>query len=95
MKTLTNSANYGVTLAEASKHIEALEPFHTGTLSGAWEESELLGEKHTLYVVRSYGVKIAVYPDAWGFGGWLEETAYNYSVTTSKHANIVKKAWAL
>ena len=95
MKTLTNSANFGATLAQASEHLAKLEPFHTGTLSGAWELSELGGEPHNCFVVRSYGVEIAVYPEEWGFAGWIQTSAYDYSATTSKHANIVKKAWGI
>jgi hypothetical protein len=95
MQTLENRNNYGVTLAEASQHIARLEPFHTGTLSGAWEMSELSGESHNCYIVRSYGVEIAVYPEEFGFAGWVQSDAYTHSVTTSKHANIVKKAWGL
>jgi len=50
MQTLTNSANYGATLAEAEQHLRNLEPFHTGTLSANWEMSELSGEPHTCYI---------------------------------------------
>jgi hypothetical protein len=95
MQTLTNSANFGATLAEAEQHLAKLEPFHTGTLSAQWEVSELSGGPHNCYIVRSYGVEIAVYPEEWGFAGWVQSDAYSHSKTTSKHANIVKKAWDL
>jgi hypothetical protein len=93
MKPPTNSANHGATLAEASKHLALREPFHTGTLSASWKYEQL--QQQSIYRVRSYGVVIAEYPESWGTGGWVFEDAYNYSTTTSKHANIVKKAWGI
>jgi hypothetical protein len=95
MQTLTNSNNYGVTLSEASQHLLRFHPFHTGTFSGAWEMTELSGEYQLAYIVRSYGVEIAVHPDEYGHANWIASDAYTHSVTTSKHANIVKKAWGL
>ena len=90
MQTLTNSANYGATLSEAHDHIRNREPFHTGTLSGAWESNY-----H--YAVRSYGVVIADWHGASNEASEISilPTAYNFSRTTSKHANIVKMAWGL
>lgn len=88
MHTLTNRAHFGATLAEASEHIANQEPFHTGTLSGALEDGG------SAYVVRSYGVPIAVANVENGISVILDD-AYHYSVTTSKHANIAKKAWGL
>ena len=90
MQTL-NSANYGATLAEAAEHLRNLEPFHTGTLSGLVEESF---EGVPLYTVRSYGVAIA-YSALFIRDQWLVASAYTHSATTSKHANLVKKAWGL
>jgi hypothetical protein len=90
MKTLTNPFNYGATLAQASEYLANRETFHTGTLSASWEsEDDIDG---MVYAVRSYGVLIA-----WVSGGIpaVNPSAYNYSTTTSKHANLVKKAWAL
>lgn len=93
MKTLENRNNYGATLAEALGHLMQLRPFHTGTFSGGWENTGGAYE----YVVKSYGVTIAVWQSNDGYGGTGEifSNAYDYSVTTSKHANIVKKAWDL
>jgi len=90
MQTL-NSNNYGVTLSEAHDCIRSLQPFHTGTLNGAWEPD---GEE---YVVRSYGVPIAVWEGTASEANTacVLDDAYHYSVTTSKHANIVKMAWGL
>lgn len=85
MQTLTNSANYGATLSEASEHLANFEPFHTGTLSAGTTEDGT-------YWVESYGVLIAW--AKWG-DAEISEDAYDYSVTTSKHANLVKKAWGL
>lgn len=85
-----NKGNFGVTLAEAQGCIARLEPFHTGTLSGAWERYDKNGTEG--YVVRSYGVLIA---ESYKNYNGLATDAYNYSTTTSKHANLVKKAWAI
>ena len=94
MQTLTNSANYGATLAEAEQHLRNLEPFHTGTLSGAWDKAA------GGYIVKSYGQDIAFYPDGmltnpYVTSPYVLSTAYDFSRTTSKHANLVKKAWGL
>lgn len=89
MQTLTNSSNYGATLAEAEQHLRNLEPFHTGTLSGTIEDGDAL-----LYVVRSYGLEIASTP-LFICNPGINPSAYRVSVTTTKHINIVKKAWDL
>lgn len=89
MQTL-NKNNHGATIAQAATHIANLEPFHTGTLSGAWEKYDWDGTEG--YVVRSYGVLIA---ESYKNYNGLATDAFNYSATTSKHANIVKKAWAI
>jgi hypothetical protein len=91
MQNLTNSAHFGATLAEAEQHIRNLEPFHTGTLSGAVEG---LGYETPIYVVRSYGIAIAESLLFISSRGVLP-SAYGHSKTTSKHANLVKKAWDL
>jgi hypothetical protein len=94
---MQNSNNYGATLAEVPELLKALEPFHTGTLS-ATEESPTYYGGGVDYVVRSYGVIIAIsaYDPSYGFRSLtLADDAYNYSKTTSKHANIVKKAWGI
>ena len=78
-----------MTLKEAETAIAMRAPFNAGNLSGAIEDGDTL-----LYVVRSYGVAIADTPPFLQNGG-VYPTAYDYSVTTSKHANIVKRAWGL
>jgi len=93
MQTL-NSANYGATLAEAAEHLRNLEPFHTGTLSGLVEPLDGM----QFYVVRSYGTPIAM--TLMNSGALDPEpevfpSAYTHSATTSKHANLVKRAWGL
>lgn len=81
--------SYLKTLAEATEAISNREPFTTGTLAGHWHD--LLGGNET-YIVTSYGVEIA---NSNNGKRAVLESAYNYSKTTSKHANIVKRAWGL
>lgn len=71
-------------------------PFRAETLSAHWTPD---GDGGAIYWVKSYGVIIAqwgeiVGEDGVAYGsGVVWPNAYNYSVTTSKHANIVKRAW--
>jgi hypothetical protein len=96
VKQMLENINYRATLADAKKYLTKLEPFHAGTLSAYWE---FVGGGYS-YVVKSYGKEIAsncfepgsIEPSKWGL---IYDDAYEYSVTTSKHANIVKKAWKL
>jgi hypothetical protein len=78
-----------MTLKEAETAIALRTPFTAGNLSGAIEDNDAL-----LYVVRSYGVAIADTPLFIDNGGVYPE-AYKHSKTTSKHANLVKRAWRL
>jgi hypothetical protein len=78
---------YLKTLEEAKGLLADNQEFTTGTLSAHLE----FGRG---YVVRSYGVVIAMRTPELTLGLVLP-TAYDYSKTTSKHANIVKKAWGL
>ena len=87
---MQNLSNYGATLAEAEQHLAAFVPFHTGTLSAAWETFGSDWDK--AYVVRSYGTVIAAATVGWAT---LQHDAYEHSKTTSKHANLVKKAWGI
>jgi hypothetical protein len=75
------------TMKEAEMLITALLPFSTGTLTGAWERYD---ETSNGYVVRSYGVLIA---ESYKNYNGLSTDAYSFSKTTSKHANLVKRAW--
>ena len=78
------------TLKEAELKLIMTRPFNTGTLSGAWEQYDKDGTEG--YVVRSYGVLIA---ESYKNYNGLATDAYSYSKTTSKHANIVKRAWGI
>ena len=78
-----------MTLNEATNAIAHYETFNAGNLTGAWEDYDKTSKG---YVVRSYGVLIA---EAYNRYNGLATDAYNYSQTTSKHANIVKRAWGL
>ena len=80
-----------ITLKESLIPICDRSQFNAGNLTG-----EILynytGERLG-YVVKSYGVTIA----RWIIGSepQLDPSAYKYSQTTSKHANIVRKAWGI
>ncbi len=80
---------YLKTIEQAKFHLAEMEAFTTGTLSGAYEFTET-STTQLAYVVRSYGVIIA-----YGNTEEILASAYSHSKTTSKHANIVKKAWGL
>lgn len=84
-------SGFGITLKETSHYLETLTPFSTGTLSGEWATD---WDNEFGFIVRSYGVVIArnVVVNSKGV---VFEHAYNHSKTTSKHANIVKRAWGL
>jgi hypothetical protein len=76
-----------LTLKEAESFIWKAAPFNAGNLSGVWIDEEF-------YAVCSYGTVIAVYSNV-SKRATLTVDAYQHSKTTSKHANIVKRAWAL
>lgn len=92
---MQNLSNYGATLAEAEQHLRNCEPFHTGTFSAEWY---WLGQNYS-YIVKSYGETIAIHHEATWVGGEdfyrITSDAYSHSKTTSKHANLVKKAWGI
>lgn len=87
---MQNSLNYGATLAQAGQYLRECAQFHTGTLSAEWE----LMSGNWLYVVRSYGTTIGTRTEAIT-SPHVFPSAYTFSATTSKHANLVKKAWGL
>ena len=78
-----------LTLKDAEYNLSIRHPFNAGNLTGAIEDGDAL-----LYVVRSYGVAIADCPVFIDNPG-VYPSAYQHSKTTSKHANIVKRAWNL
>ncbi len=81
---------YIKTLKEAEQHLTNRESFNAGSLTARWEE--LLGGG-SVYVVRSYETIIADYEESGR--RFIKSNAYFHSKTTSKHANIVKRAWGL
>lgn len=82
---------YIKTLEEAKELLVNFEEFNAGTLT-ATNELTASSTTRTLYVVRSYGVIIAT-SGAYELG--VLPSAYTHSKTTSKHANIVARAWGL
>jgi hypothetical protein len=87
------------TMKEAEELLAEKFAFNAGSLTAKMEYIDL-GEPAPIYayVVRSYGVAIAIH----GSDSFADEyfkhirfDAYDHSVTTSKHANMVKRAWRL
>ena len=86
---------YIKTLEEAKQLLAERQPFTTGTLSANIESGlDTDGLEIPVYVVRSYGVAISKSSPFFG-DAEVYPTAYTHSKTTSKHANIVKRAWNL
>ena len=81
---------YLKTIEEAKFHLAEYEEFTTGTLSAHNEYQH--ADQRYIYVVRSYGVVIAI---SGAYETSVLPSAYKHSKTTSKHANIVAKAWGL
>lgn len=73
---------YLKTLAEAKQLLADREPFTTGTLSARYDTA---GN----YLVFSYDEMIAGRHNT----GRIDLNSKYYSQTTSKHLNIVKRAW--
>ncbi len=87
------------TLKEVKELLTEFIPVNAGNLTAKMEHIDL-GEPSPIYayVVRSYGVAIAIHASddrASEYFKHIRENAYDYSVTTSKHANIVKRAWEI
>jgi len=81
-----------ITLKEAEIAIQNRIAFTSGNLNGFWvatENSNAYGGAR--YVVTSYGLSIG----SFDYNGdvWILEK--KYSATTSKHVNIVKRAWGV
>lgn len=88
-----------LTLKEASECLAEKIGFNAGNLTAKQEFIDL-GEPSPIwaYVVRSYGVAIAIHGSdnlADEYFKHIRFDAYDYSQTTSKHTNLVKKAWGL
>lgn len=82
-----------MTVKEAEMQIAQFQEFVAGNLTGR-KTVDRLGMFTGFYEVWSYGQVIAICNLATGFKA-LNEGAYSHSVTTSKHANIVKRMWGL
>lgn len=81
-----------ITLKEATEALAKHYNFNAGNLTAEWVNYY----NTEVYVVKSYGVEIAVWQDTdRGYEHAVWASAYNHSKTTSKHANIVKRAWGL
>ena len=84
-----------ITLKQAEGYIAELKPFTSGNLTAQWEGYGDPGSfAEPVYRVRSYGVCIAWATKAsYGLNAWLMRNAWDYSMTTSKHANVIKRVW--
>jgi hypothetical protein len=80
-----------LTLKQAQQALANREAFNAGNLTASIEDNDTYD---VAYVVRSYGVAIADCP-AFIDNPGVYPNAYNHSQTTSKHANMVKRAWSL
>lgn len=80
-----------ITLKEAQEALQARKPFNAGNLSAR--------DNGGSYEVFSYFALIAHSPSFVYLGieadSVISPNAYNHSQTTSKHANLVKKAWGI
>jgi hypothetical protein len=65
-----------------------LESFRGNTLNGYWGETDGNG----FYYAVSYNTLIATY-DPYTKKAWVNPN--KYSVTTSKHQNIIRRAWGI
>lgn len=75
------------TLKQAERAIHMQEDFDAGNLRGGWYE----GYERPMYAVYSYGEKIAEQEGESVEHRWI--TDEKFSATTSKHTNLVKRAW--
>ena len=85
---------YIKTLKEADQLLNKAQSFNAGSLTAIADETRTRCE----YRVYSYGTKIAEAVWDGSEGDWqffIEPNAYEHSKTTSKHTNIVKRAWGL
>ena len=82
-----------LTIKQAENQIMQLWEFDAGNLTGRYSTNHL-GMMTGFYQVWSYGTVIAICNLSTGFKA-LNDGAYKHSKTTSKHANLVKRAWAI
>lgn len=83
-----------VSMAEASKHLEELRPFHTsGSLRGYWERASA-GNSGRFYVVKSYGETLAkIAPASDGILAELE-TGYARNEAQARHIRMITETLA-
>jgi hypothetical protein len=74
--------SWKITLEQATAHLEQDLGFNAGNLTAVNTDKG--------YQVFSYGTLIA---SRKGVESWITDT--KYSITTSKHTNLIKKAWGL
>ena len=86
----TATQQYRATMAEAELHLAELQSFNAGSLRAFWYTNEA----GTIYTVMSYGEVIATHSVGTDFKK-IWDHAYTHSKTTSKHANMVKRAWGI
>ena len=78
-----------IAIKETQLLLQMRIPFNGGNFTANFEVGSEGGE----YVVRSYGVEVARWLPMFGGECWV--TDKKYSQTTSRHTNLVKKAWGL
>lgn len=77
-----------INLQDAKRELALQNAFNSGNLTARWEYN---GRMIGVYTVYSYGTPIATLDP--NRSVWV--TPARYSVTTSKHTNMVKRAWGL
>jgi hypothetical protein len=84
-----------ITLKQTEEYIAELRPFISGNLIGQWEGTGEPGSfAEPIYCLRSYNTRIAWAVRAqWGVNANMDHDAWDYSATTSKHANVIKNTW--
>jgi hypothetical protein len=86
----TATQTYRATMAEAELLLSRYDNFNAGSLTAFWFHNEA----GNIYTVMSYGEVIATHTAGTDFKK-VWDHAYNHSKTTSKHANMVKRAWSI
>jgi len=82
-----------ITLEDAIYNLEIRHPFNAGNLTASVEAGDKDGELVPVYTVRSYGVAIAKGSPFANVDVWV--TDEKFSQTTTKHINLVKRAWGV
>lgn len=82
-----------INIKESESLVAQLIEFNAGNFTGRYSTNHL-GMMTGFYEVCSYGAVIAFANVATGFKA-LNDSAFTHSVTTSKHANIVRRVWGI